>query len=270
MIDKLTAFFSIIFLVTATSCNQNKSASLPVNMDDSSRVIIDRAIAYAGGYETWQQKKTLSFDKHSISYDSTGKVVREVKQHFDYMLKPEFRAKVVYTFNDTTFMLGHDGQIARKIINGKVSTEQKDIDQAWNSSFGSQFVISMPYKLKDPGINAEYLGQLIMNDGTPAQVVKTFYTKGAGSNPGHVWYYYFDPGTGKLLANSLTWEKNKWDFTRYITFEKTGGLLMPALRKSYAADSLNKPTWQVSESTHSNITFDKEFPSDYFKIPDGE
>lgn len=270
MKDKLTALFFLIFLVIVLSCKQNTSANLPVNMDDSSRVIIDRAIAYAGGYEAWQQKQTMSFDKHSISYDSTGKVVREVAQHFDYMLKPEFRAKVVYTFNDTTFILMHDGQKARKLVNGKISEEQKDIDQAWNSSFGSQFVISMPFKLRDPGINAAYVGQLTMNDGTPAQVVKTSYAKGAGSNPNHTWYYYFEPGTGKLLANSLTWEKAKWDFTRYVTFEKTGGLLMPALRKSYAADSLNKPTWQVTESTHSNITFDKTFPSDHFKMPDGE
>lgn len=32
-------------------------------MDDSSRIVIDRAIAYAGGYDAWQQKKTLSFDQ---------------------------------------------------------------------------------------------------------------------------------------------------------------------------------------------------------------
>jgi hypothetical protein len=235
-------------------------------MDDSSHVIIDRAIVYSGGYETWQQKKTLSFDKKSISYDSAGNVTREIDQHFDYMMKPEFRAKVTYMLHDTAITLIHDGEKARKLYNGKVSGEQKDIDGAWNSLYGSQFVMCMPYKLKDPGIKAEYIGQVTLSDGVPAQVVKTSYIKGAGSNPDHIWYYYFEPGTGKLLANSFNGNNNYWDYTRYSEFEKANGLLMPSVRKGYTADSLNKPDTLISESRHFNIVFDKEFPADHFKI----
>ncbi len=273
MYRKFPAFFTMLFLFMAMiSCKQNTTAdtgNLPVTLDDSSRAIIDRAIAYAGGYEAWQQKKTVSFDKKSISYDSTGKVVRETNMHLDYMMKPEFRAKLTYKLNDTAIMLMHDGQKARKFYNGQMSDEQKDIDAAWNSSFGSQFVMCMPFKLKDRGIKAEYAGQVTLSDGTPAQVVKTSYTKGAGSNPDHVWYYYFEPGTGKLLANSL-YSKNYWDFTRYETFEKSGGLILPSIRKGFAADTLNKPTRLVSVSTQYNIAFDKGLPEDYFKMPDGK
>lgn len=35
----------------------------------------------------------------------------------------------------------------------------------------------MPYKLKDPGIKAEYIGQVTLSDGMPALVVKTSYIK---------------------------------------------------------------------------------------------
>lgn len=272
MYQKFTAFSAIlIVLIVMISCKQNNSSdagNLPVTMDDSSRVIIDRAIAYAGGYDAWQQKKTLSFDKKSISYDSTGKNIREIDQHLDYMMKPEFRAKVTYMLHDTAITLLHDGQKARKLYNGKVSEEQKDIDGAWNSGYGSQFVMCMPYKLKDPGIKAEYVGQMRLTDGAPAQVVKTSYIKGAGSNPDHVWYYYFEPGTGKLLANSLSEKNNYWDYTRYEDFEKAGGLLMPSIRKGYTASALNKPGKLISESRHFNIVFDKDLPEDYFKIKD--
>ncbi len=272
MFKKFTAVSSILVLLSITnSCKQNntsKTGDLPVTMDDSSRVIIDRAIAYAGGYNAWQQKKTISFDKKSISYDSSGKVVRQTDMHLDYMMKPEFRAKLTYMLLDTSIILLHDGQKARKLYNGKVSNEQKDIDGAWNSCYGSQFVISMPYKLKDPGIKAEYAGQVKLADGVNAQVVKTSYIKGAGSNPDHIWYYYFEPGTGKLLANSLNGKNNYWDYTRYESFEKTGGLLMPAIRKGYDASGLNKPGKMISESRQSNIVFDKEFKADHFKIQD--
>lgn len=260
----------IILMIVMVSCGQNNIGNLPVAMDDSSRVIIDRAIAYAGGYDVWLQKKTLSFDKKSITYDSTGKVVRELDQHLDYMMKPEFRALFTYKLHDTAITLIHDGEKARKLYNGKVSNEQKDIDAAWNSCYGSQFVMCMPFKLKDPGIKAEYAGQMTLSDGAPAQVVKTSYMKGAGSNYDHIWYYYFEPGTGKLLANSLNGKDNYWDYTRYEKFEKTGGLLLPAIRKGYDANGLNKPGKLISESRHFNIILDKEFPADHFKIKDGK
>ena len=272
MTNKFCLFSAIILcMIVMVSCQQNKSAdtgNLPVTMDDSSRVIIDRAIAYAGGYDTWLQKKTLSFDKKSISYDSSGKIIREIDQHLDYMMKPVYKAKITYMLNDTAITLFHDGQIARKLYNGKVSNEQKDIDAAWNSGFGSQYVMCIPYKLKDPGIKAEYIGQVMLADGVPAQIVKTSYIKGAGSNPDHIWYYYFEPGTGKLLANSLLGKNNYWDYTRYEKFENANGIMLPSVRRGYTADTLNKPGKLISESRHFNIAFDKELPADHFKIKD--
>ena len=268
MLKKISFAFTIISTMIVMTCCQQNASNLPVSMDDSSRVIIDRAITYAGGYDTWLQKKSISFDKKSISYDSTGKIVREVDQHFDYMLKPEYKAKVTYKLQDTAIILLHDGQQARKFYNGKISNEQKDIDAAWNAGFGSQFVMCMPYKLKDPGIKAAYVGVMTLENGVSAQVVKTSYTKGAGSNPDHIWYYYFEPGTGKLLANSLNGKNNYWDYTRYEEFAKANDLLMPSVRKGYSADSLNKPAKLISESRHFNIIFDKELPVEHFKIKD--
>ncbi|MEJ7912156.1 MAG: DUF6503 family protein [Chitinophagaceae bacterium] len=253
------------------SCSQNAvsdAGRLPVTMDDSSRIIIDRAIAYAGGYAAWQQQNTLSFDKKSRSYDSTGRLIRETNTHLDYMLKPEYRAKLSYQQNDTTITLLHDGKKARKLNNGQVSEQQKDIDAAWNSGYGSQFVMCMPYKLKDPGIQATYIGQVTLKDGAAAQVVKTSYIKGAGSNPDHIWYYYFQPGTGKLLANSLNGKNNYWDYTRYEGFEKAGGLLLPSIRRGFQANALNQPTTLISESKHTNIVFNKKFDAEHFQIKD--
>lgn len=273
MYKKFPVLPAIILFMVAFSCKQKNaedtdSGKLPVSMDDSSRVIIDRAIAYAGGYDGWQQKKTLSFDKKSTSYDSMGKIVRQTAMHLDYMMKPEYRAKLTYMLRDTAITLIHDGQKARKYYNGKLSNEQKDNDAAWNSGFGSQFVMCMPYKLKDPGIKAEYIGQVTLADGLPAQIIKTSYIKGAGSNPNHIWYYYFEPGTGKILANSLNDKNNYWDYTRYTAFEKANGLLLPSERKGYTADTLNNQGRLISESRHSNIVFDKDFPEDHFKIKD--
>ena len=272
MINKINRFSGIIlFVLLINSCGQKNTPApivLPVTMDDSSRTIIERAIAYSGGYDHWLEKKTISFDKKTNTYDSTGHIIREVNQHFDYMIRPEFRAKVSYTLHDTAITLIHDGSIARKLYNGKISNEQNDINSAWNSSLGSQYVISMPYKLKDPGIKTEYRGFMTLQDGLSAQVIKSSYMAGVGGNPDHVWYYYFEPGTGKLLANAMKTKNNSWDFTRYENFEKADGLLFPGIRKTYTADTLNKPGRLIYEYRHSNIILDKTWPEGYFKIPE--
>ncbi len=269
MVHKLFAFaVFIIFILAINSCLQNHKANeLPAIMDDSSKAIIDRSIAYAGGYDVWQKKKTLSFDKKSTSYDTAGKVMRETDTHTDFVMQPEFKAKLTYTLRDTVITVIHDGQKARKMFSGKASAKQNDIDAAWNLSFSSFYNMCMPYKLKDPGSKAEYLGLVTLPEGASAQAIKMSYNKGADSSSDNTWYYYFEPGSGKLMANSQK-GKNNYSYTRYNTLEKTNNLLMPGERKAFNVKELNKPGKLVVESTCTNIVFDKKFPADHFKIPD--
>lgn len=271
MLIKTNLLLLINVFLLAVSCKQNSNNATGkepvVNMDDSSRIIIDRAIAYAGGYDVWQQKKTLSFDKKSIYYDSTGKVTNESGMHLDYMVKPEFKAKLTYNQHDTIITLIYDGKKAAKLYNGKPSAEKKDYDAAWNIVFSSHYNMSIPFKLKDPGTKADYLGMQTLSDGISAQEIKIVYNKGADKMH-DIWYYYFEPGTGKILANSQEGANNIWNYTSYNTFEKAGGLLMPGVRKAYKSTVKNKPEKLKVESKTSNIVFDKEFAADHFKIED--
>ncbi len=234
-----TATAIILVMISIVACKQktttNKTSST-ATMDDSSRTIINRALAYAGGYDAWQQKKTLSFDKKIIMYDSIGNVKRETEQHIDFQLQPDFRAKMTYMRNDTAITLLYDGQNAHKFFNDIEAKKEKDNDGGHGSIFGSYYVMCMPYKLKDPGAKAQYIGALTLTDGTPAQVIKMTYIKSGDTYADDSWYYYFAP-SGKLLANTFQ-GKDSWDFTRYERFEKADGLAMPAERTGYTADTL--------------------------------
>lgn len=262
------------YMILAISCEQKnnnsnkKDAEVTANvpeMDDSSRVIIDRSVAYAGGYDAWQKTKTLSFDKKSIYYDSTGKATRESDMHLDYMTKPEFKAKLTYNLRDTIITLIHDGKKAAKLYNGKASTEQKDIDAAWNVVYSSHYNMSIPFKLKDPGTDAKYMGMKTIAADVSAQEIKIVYNKGA-DRMHDIWYYYFEPGTGKILASSQEGANNVWNYTSYENFEKAAGLLMPGVRKAYKSNVMNKPGKMTVESKTENIVFDKEFSADHFNI----
>lgn len=236
--------------------------------DEAAWVIIDRSIENAGGIENWRKRKNISFDKTSTTLDSVGKVTRELHQHFDYMMHPEFRARVQWHEKDTSFTIIHNGQQAVKLINGQTSEEQRDIDHAWNSSYGSHYVMGMPFKLADPGVVPYYEGTTMLYDSVPADVIRVTYKPGAGSAAEyHTWYYYFEPETGKLLANALKDKKGYTGFTQYASFSKANGLTLPAERYGYIVDAGGKPVRKVSVSVQKNIAFDKELTEDKFQIP---
>jgi hypothetical protein len=125
--------------------------------------------------------------------------------------------------------------------------------------------MSIPFKLKDPGTKADYLGMKTLSDGVSAQEIKIVYNKGEDKIH-DIWYYYFEPGTAKILASSQEGANNIWNYTIYNTFGKAGDLLMPGVRKAYKSNVMNKPEKLVVESKTNNIVFDKEFAADYFKI----
>lgn len=271
MLCKVSVFARLTCLMfVINSCGQNNhAANTPAIMDDSSRAIIDRSIAFAGGYETWQKKKTLSFDKKSTNYDTSGKVLRATDTHTDFEMQPEFKAKIVYTLRDTVITIIHDGKTAVKMFNGKASSKPNDTDAAWNLSFSTFYNTCMPFKLKDPGSKAVYLGMISLPEGVTAQAIKMSYNKGADSSADNTWYYYFEPGSGKLLANAQK-GKNSYSFTRYDQFTKAQDLAVPAERKAFAVKELNKPGKLVVESTCTNFIFDEVFPDGFFKITDGK
>jgi hypothetical protein len=185
--------------------------------------------------------------------------------HLDYTTKPEFKAKLTYNQHDTIITLIYDGKKAAKLYNGKASAEEKDVDAAWNVVYSSHYNMSIPFKLKDPGTKADYLGMKTLFDSVSAQEIKIVYNKGEDKIH-DIWYYYFEPGTAKIIASSQQGAKNIWNYTAYNSFEKAGGLLMPGVRKAYKSNVMNKPEKLKVESKTNNIVFDREFAADHFKI----
>ncbi len=120
-ISAVASFSFLIVLVASCKTNNhagtdNSTAYETAKMDDSSKAIINRSVAYAGGYDTWRKKKTLSFDKKSTNYDTAGKVIRQTDTHTDFEIQPEFKAKIVYTLRDTVITVIHDGKKAVKNV----------------------------------------------------------------------------------------------------------------------------------------------------------
>lgn len=130
----------------------NEPASLENLSKDAAGDIVRKSIELSGGWEAYQKKRTFSFYKNIQHYDSTGAKVREVRQLHQYRLKPHFQARISWQMDGYDFVIINNGEQAWKFVDGKRSDKQSDINEAWNTSYGSHYVIFMPFKFADPGV----------------------------------------------------------------------------------------------------------------------
>jgi len=267
----ILSFFSFL-LIACTDSNETKQAENPQEVteltsttDVKSEEIVNRALQKAGGLDLWNQKKSLSYYKISQYFDSTGNPTRKVTQFHQYQLKPRLKFRISWEEDGDKFVIVNTGDKAWKTINGKVSEEESDINHAWNSSFGSHYVIGMPFKLRDPGVNLSYEGEKTLRNGRIAHNVKVTYSPGAGSAAGmHSWNYYFDPERGGLLANKIDYQ-NGSSYTAYESFEEVGGIMLSKERKSYQVDEDGNMGRLTTQYTNEELSFDVELKDSLFE-----
>ncbi len=257
-------------MVTLIACN-NSAVEKVVNpmdrlADDKAGEVVRKAIEYVGGWDTWAAKNNFSFYKKITHVDSVGKVKRIVKQLHQYKLKDQFKARMTWSMDSSDYMIINDGGEAKKYEKGVELTDDKSKNEAWNSSFGSHYVVAMPYKLTDPGTKLTYVGIDSKTFSKPAHEVKVEYEKGAGSSGGmHVWSYYFDAETYDMVGNYLDYGEG-YSFTTYQTSEMVDGLKIHNKRFSHASNE-NKEILQLKTIYENEaMKFDKDLEANLFVL----
>lgn len=234
--------------------------------DNEAGATVKKAIEYAGGWDAWEAKENFSFYKKITHVDSSGALVRSVKQLHQYKLGDQFQANMSWSVDDNNFEIINNGMQAIKYKDGEALTDDKSKNEAWNSSFGSHYVIAMPYKLTDPGVTMSYEGIDGSLLGKPVHSVKVEYAKGAGSSGGmHTWWYYFDKDTYDLVANYLDYG-NGYSLTTYEVFEDIEGMRIHNKRFSYKS---NKDKERVQLKTiyeNEEMKFDQTFDENLFQL----
>lgn len=241
--------------------------SIPSNLPDSEAgTILKKAIEFSGGWQHWRDKKTLTFTKKMQFHDSLGNQIREVSQLHRYQLRPSFKAIMTWEAKGTEHQIINNGKQAWKLDNGKVMTDEQNVNSAWNSSFGSHYVISMPFKLNDPGTLLEYQGLDTLANKQVVHSIKTTYRKGAGSAGGmHTWWYYFDKDTFELAANFLDYGEGH-SYTQYETFTDVGGLKLTHVRTSYKSNANRDLLYVGTIYINEDIRFNEDFEEGLFEL----
>lgn len=266
-----SVFFILIVSFLILSCKREvkEEAIKPkqVNRElNQAEKLVNEAINQAGGMKNWASKKTLTYTKNIQSYDSIGNLIRTVAQVHRYQLKPSFKANMSWEQDGKKHEIVNNGQQSWKLVNGKIQDDKASINVAWNSSFGSQYMVSMPFKLKAPGTILNYEGIDTLSNKRIVHKLKVTYEKGAGSSGGmHTWYYFLNTDTYQFEANFLDHGKG-YSYTDYDSFIEVDGIEITKERKSYASNATMETMYLKTIYSNSDIQFDVEFPENIFQV----
>ncbi len=234
--------------------------------DNKGGEVVRKAIDYAGGWDAWEAKENFSFYKIITQLDSVGDVRKKIKQLHQYDMKPHFKANMTWNVAEDDYLIVNTGSSAKKYENGKWLEDDKSKREAWNSSFGSNYVVQMPFKLTDPGTVITYDNIDSMTYGKPVHAVKVEYEEGAGSSGGmHVWWYYFDAETYDLVANYLDYG-NGHSITTYETFEDVDGIRIHNRRLSYSSNEKKEIGLLKTIYENEQMKFDQNFDEALFTL----
>jgi hypothetical protein len=190
-------------------------------------MVVDGMMDAMGGPGAMEKTRYLRFD---WVVERDGKQVAHVKHLWDrydgrYRVEWETREKykIVALFNVNT----REGKVT---VDGKpVEGEElkKNLEAAYGRYINDGYWLMMPWKLKDPGVKLEYVGQTEL-DGKKYDLVHVHFGQ-VGLTPGdHYWTYisrdthlmdrwaYFLQGMVKdkgepALEKATVWDWHKWE-----------------------------------------------------------
>ncbi len=253
---------------TAEKATSEKVAdSIPSNLPDSEAgTIVKEAIEFSGGWKNWMDKSTLTYTKNIQFLDSLGNQLRMVSQLHQYQLRPSFKASITWEEEGNKHHVINNGTQAWMLVNDKLQTDEANLNSAWNSSYGSQYVICMPFKLADPGAILTYEGLDTLANKNMVHTLKVDYEKDAGSSGGmHTWWYYFDKDTYEPVANFLDYGDG-YSYTQYESFTEVDGIKINHVRKSYKSDANRDLLYVSTIYTNDNIRFNEDFEEGLFEV----
>lgn len=253
------------------AASQNRSnkeidnSTTPNLSNSEAGAIVQKAIDFSGGWKNWKEKKALTYTKKIQFFDSLGNQLREIHQLHQYQLQPSFKASITWEENNIAHQIINNGKQSWKLENGKSMLDKADINSAWNSSFGSHYVMCMPFKL-DPGAILTYMGIDTLDNKKIVHSIKVNYEKGTGTAGGaHTWWYYFNKDTFNPEANFLDYGDG-FSYTQYDSIVEIDGIKINKMRKSYNTNANRDLQYLSTIYLNEDIRFNDHLDEGLFQV----
>ena len=228
--------FAVILLIS--SCTTTKQAGLMSSIQDAQlKEVLTKALDAMGGYENWNNIKSLQFQKKITLYDASGTIEKTTDQKHVYTFQPENKVNITWTEEGVVNeMIMENGEV-RKLKNGQIDTEAS-LTSLKNSIYASTFVIGVPFKLLDEGAQLSYEGTKMLASGKKVHVIKAVYNPAAYKKhtKADVWWHYFDEQSYQQLGYTVQLHDHS-SYIENLSFDRVDGFLFTATRNSWLVDA---------------------------------
>ena len=254
----LAKYVFILILIYSLGCQpleKENAITDPFELIKDSKVksVLIKTIKNAGGLDTWQRIKNLTYVKHGIFYFADGSVEKDNLQLHRYKFYPQFSAEITWEENDLYHRITYNTDGAKQFQNDILT--EKDPTQTVMSSL---YVLGMPFKLLDAGTVLTALGSVILRSGQQAHAIKAVYNPKKNSNhsTAEEWIYYFGENNAAFLG-SLVFHPPTYAYIENLKFTDHLPIKLPLHRKSYRTNRHREIEYLRAEFQYSEyeITF---------------
>ncbi len=243
-------FFGLIACGTPAPVDNQAPRDPYVHLTDAKVAsVLKQAIDWSGGIEAWRGLDSIKYHKHSKLFLEDSTLENEMKQSHAYAMKPNFSARISWDKGSDRHLITYGLGQAQKQVNGRETDSGKKVEE---SVFSALYVLGMPFKLLDAGVNLTYQGMEEVR-GVQAHVIKATYDPQENDNHSttDVWWYYFNEATGEFLG-CMVHHPPTYAYIENQAFHTIGGIKMHAHRRSYRSDSARNIAFLRAEFWYDN------------------
>ena len=168
------------------------SAAAPQPADEMAEALVDGWIAALGGMETYWKLRSATYTLTTEIWDPDSGRLKRARPRYVTIARLEAgeAARIERWEGDDFIQHGFDGVQEWAVMNGEtLSPGDKDYDEARYVSGDVFYWISLPFKLKDPGVFLHYDG----TDEEGRHQVRVTFGEGVGDHS-DTWFYVFEEG----------------------------------------------------------------------------
>lgn len=242
----MKSFFSVALILLMAGCSTSKDNDEVASSDSKAEEIVLKSIEKHGGMSDWENLKSISYNKITVLFDSSGAQESGIVQRHLYTLKPTLEATIRWIEKGDSLKIIYKHNEANQYVNGTL--DSSSAGAAKGTVDAALYVLFQPFKLMDDGTILKYMGMDSL-DGRAVHMVKPVYS---GLQPGDdEWLFYFDVATNELIANLVN-HNGRRSFIKNLAFDPMISLYLHQHRKSYFVDSALNIQYLRAEYFYTN------------------
>ena len=212
---------------------------------------LQKAIAAAGGLETWQNCDQIHFDKHTVLYDEKGMIESDRRQQIIWKKRPETEVNITWLEGVVTHQIMSNSGRTKK-LEDQIDVTPTDLTSLTNGILSATYVMAIPFKLLDHQYELMYQGIDTLESQEVVHVLQSRYLDRDKSEEDiDTWWHYYDVDSYQQLGYKVK-HADHISLIENLDMTRSGGILWPTQRKSWRIDDFGQKDYLRADYTYAN------------------